>query len=386
MSEKPKLLIVTTIPNTIRAFLIPYACYFRGLGWQVDAMARDITKFEELFVHFDRLTDANWSRNPLNRNNLFEAVASVRRAIEEEGYDIVHVHTPVAAFVTRYALRKIKLSGKPKVVYTAHGFHFCKGGGRTANLLYRALEKMAGRWTDKLIVINHEDFDAAKKYGIVPIENLAYMPGIGLDFSKYDPGAVSKADIQQIRDQLGLKSDETLFTLVAEFIPRKRHRDVVEAMSKLNNHKIHVAFAGTGPLSDNIKRLSDNLKVHHWIHFLGNIKDIRPLIAASRAVILPSAREGLARSLMEAACLGVPLIGSNARGVRGVVQPNRGLIYPTGDIFALRDAIQQMYEEPYPPVKPDPAWRIENLIRMHEELYMEVINKTPAKPDKDGQT
>jgi glycosyltransferase involved in cell wall biosynthesis len=105
------------------------------------------------------------------------------------------------------------------------------------------------------------------------------------------------------------------------------------------------------------------------VHFLGNLKDVRPLIMASRAVLIPSEREGLSRAGMEAACLGVPIIGSDARGVKDVVQPNRGLLFPLGDTFALRDAMQQMIEVPYHHTVPDPKWRIENLIQLHHELY-----------------
>jgi glycosyltransferase involved in cell wall biosynthesis len=104
-------------------------------------------------------------------------------------------------------------------------------------------------------------------------------------------------------------------------------------------------------------------------HFMGRLKDVNPLILASKAVLIPSEREGLSRTGMEAVCLGVPIIGSDARGVRDVVQPGRGLLFPTGDIYALRDAMQQMIEEGHEEVTPDETWRIENLIRRHRELY-----------------
>jgi glycosyltransferase involved in cell wall biosynthesis len=124
--------------------------------------------------------------------------------------------------------------------------------------------------------------------------------------------------------------------------------------------------------------------VHQRTHFLGQIKDPRPLILASRATILPSNHEGLSRAVMESACLGVPIIGADARGIRDIVQPRRGLVYPTGDVIALRDAILQMCEDPSPQIVPDPDWRIENIIRLHEDLYRglleEVVNEeTPAE-------
>ena len=141
MKNAPKLLIVTTIADTVRAFLVPYACYFRGIGWKVDAMARGITQCGDLSLHFDRLVDADWSRNPLDISGIARNVRVIREAAE--GHDIVHVHTPVAAFLTRLALRRHKNAPRPAVIYTAHGFHFHHAGHKRNNFIFRKLEQLA---------------------------------------------------------------------------------------------------------------------------------------------------------------------------------------------------------------------------------------------------
>ena len=367
MKSAPRLLIVTTIAETVRAFLVPYACYFRGIGWNVDAMARGITQCGDLSLHFGKLIDADWSRNPLDISNIAHNVRAIREAAKD--HDIVHVHTPVAAFLTRLALRRHKSAPRPAVVYTAHGFHFHHAGHKRNNFIFRKLEQLAGRWTDRLIVINREDYDASLKFHIVPEHDLIHMPGIGLDFSRYDAASVPKADIKQIHDQLGMKGDDALFSMIAEFKPNKRHADAVNALAKMGHAGAHLAFAGEGPAKEPIQHMAKALGLAKRVHFLGNLKDVCPLIMASRAVLIPSEREGLSRTGMEAACLGIPIIGSDARGVKDVVLPNRGLLFPLGDTFALRDAMQQMIEIPYQHTAPDPRWRIENLIRLHHELY-----------------
>jgi glycosyltransferase involved in cell wall biosynthesis len=200
------------------------------------------------------------------------------------------------------------------------------------------------------------------------------MPGIGLDFSRYDALSVPKADVKQIHDQLGMKADDALFSMIAEFQPNKRHADAVNALAKMAHAGAHLAFAGDGPAKEPIQHMAKSLGLSKRVHFLGKLKDVCPLIMASRAVLIPSEREGLSRSGMEAACLGVPIIGSDARGVKDVVLPNRGLLFPLGDTFALRDAMQQMIEVPYQHTTPDPRWRIENLIRLHHEMYSALLH------------
>lgn len=372
--EQKKLLIVTTVPVTIRAFLLPFADYFRSRGWRVDAMSRDISEHSDLSPHFDATYDMDWSRSPLSLGN-FACAGKIARIVEDNGYDIVHVHTPVAAYVTRAALRKLRsraaATGRPKVVYTAHGFHFYKGGSRRRNAIFKMLERRASRWTDRLVVINREDRAAARAF--MPPEKVIYMPGIGLDFSHYSREAISREEVLSVRTEMGLKDDDVLFTMLAEFNPGKRHRDVIEALSRLRDTRVHVAFAGDGKLRGKIQDMARVYSVHQRVHFLGFVKTPGPLVAASRATLTPSEREGLSRSAMESVCLGVPVIGSDARGVRDVVYPKRGLLFPVGDPLALRDAMQSMADEPRPPVSPAPEWRIEGIIEMHERLYADLL-------------
>ena len=102
-----RMLSVATIEGTLSEFLLPFAEHFRAQGWRVDAMAQGVTDSPECCAAFDRVWDITWSRNPLDPRNLLKAAPAVRRLVERERYDLVHVHTPVAAFVTRYALKNL---------------------------------------------------------------------------------------------------------------------------------------------------------------------------------------------------------------------------------------------------------------------------------------
>ena len=102
------LLCVTTVPVSLCAFLLPFAYHFRAQGWRVDAMAQGISTSAECLQAFDRVWEVEWSRNPLKPQNLIVAPRQIQEVVAQEGYDLVHVHTPVAAFVTRYALNGLR--------------------------------------------------------------------------------------------------------------------------------------------------------------------------------------------------------------------------------------------------------------------------------------
>jgi glycosyltransferase involved in cell wall biosynthesis len=375
-----RLLIVATIGATLDGFLRPYAEHFRGKGWIVDGLARNISASPRCLESFSHCFEAKWSRNPLDPQGLRRAGAELRARVAEGGYDIVHVHTPVAAFLTRLALRRLRTEGRVKVVYTAHGFHFHEGRGYLGNAIFRALERTAGRWTDRLVVINRTDERAALRYRIMEPGRLRYMPGIGVDLSHYDPAEIRPGQVEAVRQELGLRPGEPLFLMVAEFNPGKRHRDLVAAFAALGESTAHLAFAGTGPEMERTQEQCRALGVESRVHFLGYRRDIPALLAASFATVLPSEREGLPRSVMESMAMGVPVIGSSARGVRDLLEDCGGLQFSVGDREALKEAMLTLLHDHEAAKRMGeaarqvmPKYHIAHLLQMHEALYGELL-------------
>jgi glycosyltransferase involved in cell wall biosynthesis len=365
----------------VKAFLLPFSEHFRSKGWEVDVMAQGVTSSQFLDGHFDNLIDIQWSRNPFDIKNVLIAPKTVRNIILKGEYDLVHVHSPIASFLTRFSLRNVPVEKKPAIIYTAHGFHFFKGGKPIKNTFFKNLERLAGKWTDFLVAINIEDKEAAEKLQIVPPTRLFYMPGIGVDLEKYDKKMVSCDDICRIRCELGLCPEDIMFLMIAEFVPNKRHRDVLSAFSKIKNKNIHLALAGHGVLQGKMKNLTKKLGLSERVHFLGMRQDIPALIRSSVAVILSSSREGLPRSLMEALCLEVPCIATDVRGTKELVKEDCGILYKVGNIGALVEGIEIMANDLEKAKTMGTRGRfhmnefgLENIVKKHEELYAIALN------------
>jgi glycosyltransferase involved in cell wall biosynthesis len=376
-----RLLMVTTVPCTLDSFLLPFAAHFRSQGWQVDAMSCGISSNPECVAGFDRVWDVEWSRNPLDPRNLLSTPGVIREIVIREKYDIIHVHTPVAAFVTRYALKDLRDRLGCKIVYTAHGFHFYNGGSPVKNTAFINLEKLAGNWTDYLVTINHEDKAAALQYGLVAPANTYYMPGIGVDLKYYNRDSVSESAVADVRQELGIGTDTPLFLSVAEFTARKHHVDAIEAFAKLDRQDVHLALAGTGPLMDNMKQLATELGVIDRIHFLGNRLDIPVLMKAACANILVSAQEGLPRSVLESLALEVPTIGTKIRGTQDLLEGGCGLLIDVGDVDGLAAAMTWIIDRPQDAAKMAKlayerisTYDLEVIIQLHEQLYLEAVN------------
>jgi glycosyltransferase involved in cell wall biosynthesis len=307
-------------------------------------------------------------------------VRGIRHLAIEQEYDIVHVHTPVAAFVTRFALDRLRHERDLQVLYTAHGFHFHPMGGLIGNKIFELLERKAAKWTDFLVVINREDLSAAKDKQLIKQERLRLMPGIGIDRSHYAHSSASESDVSRLYGELGIDAATPVLLMIAEFRKRKRHADAIRAFSKVNHPRAILVLAGTGPLLESMKRLSAKLGTADRVRFLGQRSDVRVLMKACRALVLPSSREGLPRCVLEALSMGVPVIGSRIRGTTELLERGAGLLADLGDIDQLAQAMQIMVGDSLTAEAMGRAgqqqsekYDLTHVLRMHEELYQAAL-------------
>jgi len=384
-ASKPSLLMATSVPSTLTSFLLPYAEHYLERGWRVEAVSNGVTEVQRCVAGFSAVHEIGWTRNPVDPVNLTSAPRQLRRVVRQGRYDLVHVHDPIAAFVTRFALRRLRLSGGPRVVYTAHGFHFFRGAPAIPAAAFRALERVASDWTDRLVVINEEDLAAARAFPLAKRGGVVYMPGIGVDLSVYDPAAVSPNEIEQVRMELGLEAGQPLFTMIAEFNPGKRHRDAVQALAQCGVNDAVLALAGVGPLMSEVRAQAQRLGIADRVKLLGYRNDVPALIMASAAVLLPSEREGLPRSLMEASALERPVIAARIRGVSELVSADSGILHAVGDVPALAHAMRVLASDPTRAREMGRSGRqamakfsLSNVLALHDAMYAELLAADPS--------
>ncbi|WP_310569298.1 glycosyltransferase [Gemmatimonas sp.] len=396
VERAPRVLVVTTISTTLSAFLLPYADHFRARGWQVDALAAGATTHAGLGMHYDRLFDASWQRRVGGVRHawrtwraLWGAPRQVRAIVADGAYDLVHVHTPIAAWITRFALRD--RAPTTKVIYTAHGFHAYPGASRLRNALFRAVERTAAAWTDYLVVINADDLAIATKDQLAPPGRIVHHPGIGVDARHYH--AASAVDRRTTRHGLGFGESQPLIAVVAEFNRNKRQADVIEALALLASRVTAmptVLFLGDGPRRATVEALAVARGVADHVRFLGHRRDVAAVVASTDALLLPSKREGLPRCLLEAMAMHVPVITSDARGSRDLVAQGRGLSYRTGHVNALADALATLLRQPVEArARADraAAWiereaALRHITALHDQLYDAALRGTGLDVDR----
>ena len=311
-----KILYVSTISNTVNAFLIPHIKMLIDAGHKVDVAFKIEQEIRpEVYKMGCKVHQLPLRRSPLSKDNI-KAYKMLKNIVVNEGYDLVHTHTPVASAIVRLVCRNIN---NVKVFYTAHGFHFYKGAPLVNWLIYYPIEKWLARYTDVLITINKEDYERAKKK--FKVRKIEYVPGVGIDIERINVITIDK-DLK--RQELKLTSDAFVIISVGELNKNKNHEVVIKALDEIKNPNIYYIICGQGYLENYLINLIKKFKLDNQVLLLGYRKDITELYKIADLFVFPSYREGLSVSLMEAMASGLAIICSNIRGNSDLTEEGKG--------------------------------------------------------------
>ena len=262
--------------------------------------------------------DANSFRSITAIKDNKRAYKNLCERLKEGDFDAIHCNTPIGGMVGRFAARKFKLR---KVIYTAHGFHFYKGAPLFNRTILKWAEKIMARWTDAIITMNQEDYEAAKKFKLKKGGKVYFVHGVGVDTSLY----VKSEEIrQQKRAELNLKEDDIMLISMGDLIPRKNYPSAIKAIAKTGKKNLHYFICGKGAGLEELQNLAKAEGVEEQIHFLGFRTDVKDLLQAADVFLFTTRQEGLPRSMMEAMASGLPCVASKIRGNVDLIEDGIG--------------------------------------------------------------
>ncbi len=260
---------------------------------------------------------------PLNRLqakgvNPFSDIAFVKELsgiFKAERPDLVIQYTIKPNVYGSFAARKL---GIPHIsVVTGLGYTFIRGGWmtRVTSWMYRRAFKSA----HQVWFLNNDDRELFVSRGLVDGKKTLVLPGEGIDaIDHFNPGSV------QIRDGDVDSRKGTQFVFVARLLFDKGITEYVAAARILKERYRDVDFNVLGYLNVKNPSAVSAVQLRDWvdsgiIRYLGHVDDVRPILRSQDCVVLPSYREGMSTTLMEAAALGRPLIASDVAGCRELV-------------------------------------------------------------------
>lgn len=308
---------------------------------------------EEEVPDCDKHFQIGFARSPFRLLKNWKAYRALKKLLKKEDYNLIHCHTPVGGVLARAAARSLvrrqRYDGqdegikRPKVIYTAHGFHFYEGAPKTNWMLYYPVEKNLAKDTDCLITINSEDYKLARKK--FQTKKVIRLDGVGVDLKKFGP--VSAAEKEKLREKHGLDKKNFVLIYVAELNKNKDQMFLIEALPRLKREipRLKVLLVGRGAQEEKLKRTVQRLGLVDTVMFLGYRKDVAELYKLADVGVSTSRREGLGLNLIEEMASGLPVVARDNRGHREVIATvENGRLF--SDEKSFREAILEMHHSP----------------------------------------
>ena len=230
-----------------------------------------------------------------------------------------------------------KLAGVASVaVTTGLGYVFIQSS-RTAQIA-KKLYRFAFRFPREIWFLNRDDMAAfTEQHLLVHPERARLLHGEGVDLEQFAPTPLPE-------------SNQVTFILIGRLLWDKGVGEYVDAARQLRARYPNARFQLLGPVGvDNPSAISRE-EVAAWeregvIEYGGEAHDVRPFIAAAECVVLPSYREGVPRTLMEAAAMGRPIVATDVPGCREVVANGiNGLLCEAKSAASLAEKMAQMLD------------------------------------------
>jgi len=348
--SRPKVLQVCAVDVSVGPLLRPLVLALREAGAEVHVACTPGGVSERLAAEGVPVKPVRIARKILSPRHLVSLV-QLARLIRRERYDFVHVHTPIAAAIGRAAAR---LSGtRPVVLYTTHGFYF---HDRMRPCLRRILiwqERLFGRLcTDFLFTVSPEDHATALRERIIDADRTHCLSSLGVDLERFDlssPQSLRRTD-------LGISDADSVVAYVGRLVREKGVLDLLEAIGLVRERVpgIRLVVIGDTLASDRGRGVQSeirNLIAAHGLEknvvFLGFRGDVPSLLRLVDIFALPSYREGMPLTILEAMAAGKPVVTTNVRGCREeVVNGLTGIIVAPRDPRSLSEAILSLLVAP----------------------------------------
>ncbi len=342
-----KVCQLCAVDFTLQHFLLPLIDGMRTVGWEVKAVCSEGEYVGPLRERGYEITTV-----PIARSlNIFSHAVSfwlLWRLFRRERFNVLHVHTPVAALIGRLAGW---MAGIPLIVYTAHGFYFHDNMPRWKYKFFVIIERLVGCFTNQLFTQSSEDAATAVTEGIVARRDVVAI-GNGVDPNLFDPTRV--LDAASAKSVLRIPPHATVIGIIGRMVREKGYREFLEAAELLASEfpEVYFLLVGGRLASDHDDPIE--LAVKHAKAVLGERliltgyrADTPSVLAAMDVFCLPSYREGMPRTIIEAMMMGKPVIATNIRGSREeVVDGLTGILVPICDSKGLAAAMGHLLTNP----------------------------------------
>lgn len=339
-----KVLEICAVSFTVKNFLLPLIDRLITERYEVHTLCSDGPEILDLERKGYIIKRVHITRRISPLSHIF-ALIRMTLYMRKERFDVVHVHTPIAAVLGRIAAR---LAGVPIILYTAHGFYFHDAMPAWKRKIIMWLEKIMGQYfSDFIFTQSAEDAKIAITEKISTPGKVLHINN-GIDVCKFNPSLQQDFRLSR-REEFGFNDKDKVIVFVGRLVKEKGIIDLVKAFHTIadtdDTAKLLIIGDNTADERDlqtkeELQKLTGSPNVREKIIFAGYRHDLHELLTAVDLLVLPSYREGMPRSIIEAMAMAKPVVATNIRGCREeVVDGVTGFLVPVNNPDRLAKAI-----------------------------------------------
>ncbi|MBU2544930.1 glycosyltransferase family 4 protein [Patescibacteria group bacterium] len=346
-NSKIKVCRVANTDIAVKFLLLNQLKFLKNRGYDVSVVCSDGGLIDDIKKNGIKIKIVNFNRGL----NIFSHIVSLFKLyfyFKKEKFDIVHTHTPVPGLLGQLAA---KMAGVPIIINTIHGFYFADSSNFLKRNFYAFIEKLSAKFSDSILSVSQGIIDTAIEEKICREDLLHYL-GRDIDIDRFNPDKFSTDFILQKKKELGINPDKRVIGIVGRLVKEKGYLELFQAFKDVLKRFPNTSLLIIGPEESKKKdKINSNLikilATKKNIFFLGQRTDVDELYALMDIFVLPSYREGIGASILEASAMGKPVISTNIPGCREAVDEKKtGILVPAKDSEKLAEAIIYLFENP----------------------------------------
>jgi glycosyltransferase involved in cell wall biosynthesis len=346
-AKKKKIVWVTAVDSSVITTFLDQMIILKEHGYELTAISsQEFPETPELC----RKLGIDFIEVPIHRglSPVQDLVSIYRlyRVFRRRRFDLIHTQMPKGTLVGAIAGR---LAGIP-VINTARPF-FREMPEGLARRVFVWIERLAGMFTDLIMVENPLDYEMYLELGIAGKDKL-HVQGNGADLSRFNASQFTKADLDKLREELGIPSSSRVIGIVARYIIEKGYLELFSAFKELREKYpdlFILAAAAHMPSEKGLvpKDLPEKMGIADRMILVENRSDMERLYPLMDVVVLPTHRDSFPRSLVEAAAMARPIVATDIVGCRIIIEDGtNGILIPPKDAKALAAAIARLLDDP----------------------------------------
>jgi N,N'-diacetylbacillosaminyl-diphospho-undecaprenol alpha-1,3-N-acetylgalactosaminyltransferase len=332
--------------GSLYIFRMPIMMRLLGGGHKVYAICPDGPKCQAMRDLGLEVVTYKMHRRSLNPFSELSSIASIYRAIKPLGLDILHTFTVKPNIYGTIAGRLARVPTILNLIEGMGSFYTSDTPkNRLVRLIIESLYRVVFRLSQACVFVNSDDPKYFVRKHIIAPDKVTIIKSVGIDTKLFGMANFPKKRLDEIRAANGF-ANELIVLMVARAIWDKGVREFYAASDMIADDKVRFVFVGDID-EGNPTCASREFLQSARVTWLGHRDDVLELSAISDIYVLPSYREGVPRTLLEAASLAKPIVTTDTVGCREVVDDGvNGFLVPIKDAAALAEKIKVLADEP----------------------------------------